>query len=299
MKPPRLQEGGETAKRGAADRARRRRTKTRPRLQRAAKKGGETAKRGAADRAGRRRTKTRPRLQWAAKKGGEAAKRGAAAKRGGPRHERGSRLGGGQSHGKRRHAGGRRMVRGGAGGAISAPRDAGHLAGAGRPRCGKDAAGRGMGERHGARAAAVCRACLRAGGAGGRNACRRARRDDRGPFGHPRHGARRPASLRAQPPAGLLRQWRGGADFLLRGSGQPARPAVRGRVVRRAWQMAAPGRHLRHAAVRPEARQAAAPDHHHHAAPAAAGAKARRRQSGDGDPDAHGGKRRAPGGRVP
>ena len=33
--------------------------------------------------------------------------------------------------------------------------------------------------------------------------------------------------------------------------------------------------------------------------PTAAGAKARRRQSGDGDPDAHGGKRGAPGGRVP
>ena len=76
---------------------------------------------------------------------------------------------------------------------------------------------------------------------------------------------------------------RGGAGVLGRGPGQPARAAVRCRLVRRARQVAAGGSGLRHAAVRLAAGRAAAPARHHHAAADPAVETADRRSAHRGD----------------
>ena len=191
------------------------------------------------------------------------------------------------------------MVEPRAGSPVSLARRQGHLARDGRARLGQDKARRGMDLRAGQGLFAVLGRHVPSYRAGRRDAGRRARGDDRGPVGHPRRCRRRPTALRAEPAQAGLRQRRGGADVFLRGPGEPARAAIRRRMVRRAGEMAASAGDVRHAAVRPAAGQEAAPAHHHDAAadPAdqAAGGRARR----DSDGHAHRGQWREPRRRVP
>ena len=109
---------------------------------------------------------------------------------------------------------------------------------------------------------------------------------------HARGAVARAAGVVADARAARMEQRRGRAGVLGRGSGELARAAVRCRLVRRAREVAARGRRLRHAAVRPAARRAPAPAHHHDAAPDRADQAADRRPAHRGDARAR--RRRTP-----
>src|SRR5690606_13249653 len=104
-----------------------------------------------------------------------------------------------------------------------------------------------------------------------------------------------PAAFRGDAAAAGLGQWRGGADILVGGPREPARPAIRSRMVRRAGEVETCRSLLRHAAIRAAAgRAAAAADYDDTAAPAPAEAPACR-SNGDGDADADAGECGKPG----
>ena len=91
------------------------------------------------------------------------------------------------------------------------------------------------------------------------------------------------AALRAVEAADHLAERSDRADFLGGRSSVLARPAILRRLVRRAVQMAPPGRDLGHAAIRPALRGEPAPGRDHHAAAdeIAQGADRRSAHSGD------------------
>ena len=97
------------------------------------------------------------------------------------------------------------------------------------------------------------------------------------------HEQRRTAGLDSlAPPAGMA-QRRGGAGVFRRGSGKFARAAIRGRLVRRACQVASCRSHVRYVAVRAAPWRAAAAGHHDHAAADRADQAADRRSEDRGD----------------
>ena len=116
-----------------------------------------------------------------------------------------------------------------------------------------------------------------------RDVRRRARRHDRGPGRASQiHEPARAPGLVAVAAQARMAKRRRRACVLGRGSGFAARAAVRGRLVRRAREMAPCGGDLGHAAVRPSARRASAPDRHDDAAADPAAEPLSRRSDGRG-----------------